>query len=169
MLEVHNEDFKTIVPISVTGGAFNFNLFAVWAFNPDDRDGKYITQVWKAISYYDDLMRSEPTVIIGDFNSNVIWDYKKHKSGNHSLVVKALEEKGIYSMYHLHHKLMQGKELHPTFYLYRHKNKPYHIDYCFVSESVAKDLIGVEVGDYDYWIKYSDHVPMTIDFRNRTD
>ena len=76
VLDVHNEDFKMIIPIAVTGGHFDFNLFAVWAYNPNDKDGKYITQVWKAINHYDKHDKNKPTILIGDFNSNTIWDYK---------------------------------------------------------------------------------------------
>ncbi len=35
--------------MAVSGGRFDFTLFAIWANNPHDRDGQYITQVWKAI------------------------------------------------------------------------------------------------------------------------
>jgi exodeoxyribonuclease III len=94
VLDVHNDQYKMIIPIGVTGGDFDFNLFAVWAYNPDDRDGKYITQVWKAINHYGQLMRDKPCILIGDFNSNTIWDYKKHRLSNHSSVVEALGRKG---------------------------------------------------------------------------
>ena len=92
--ENHNENFKMIIPIEVTGGHFDFNLFLVWAYNPDDNDGRYITQVWKAITHYDELLTGKPTMFIGDFNSNTIWDNKKHRLGSHSSVVKKLEDKG---------------------------------------------------------------------------
>ena len=166
VLDNHNDNFKMIIPIAVTGGHFEFNLFLIWAFNPDDKDGRYITQVWKAISYYDDLLTDRPTMLIGDFNSNTIWDYKKHRLGSHSGVVKQLEDKGIFSAYHFHHKQAQGTEAHPTFYMYRHKDKPYHIDYCFVSADMIDKLQSVEVGEYDFWIKYSDHVPLIVTFEN---
>ncbi len=166
VLDTHNEDFKMIIPIAVTGGHFDFNLFAIWAYNPTDKDGKYITQVWKAINHYDSLLTDNSTILIGDFNSNTMWDYKKHRLSDHSSVVKYLEDKGIFSTYHLHHKQTQGAEEHPTLYMYRHKDKPYHIDYCFVSSDLAKKLKSVEIGDYDYWIKYSDHVPLIVTFDN---
>jgi exodeoxyribonuclease III len=108
-------------------------------------------------------MSNKQTLLIGDFNSNTIWD-KKHRASNHSNVVKLLDEKGIFSLYHLHHNQIQGKEQHPTFYMYRHKNKPYHIDYCFASADLASKLISVEVGDYDSWITLSDHVPFIVTF-----
>jgi hypothetical protein len=40
--------------------------------------------------------------------------------------------KGIESVYHKYFEQQQGKEAHPTFYLYRHQNKPYHMDYCLL-------------------------------------
>ena len=164
LLDAHNENLRMIVPIEVTKGKLSFNLFAVWAHNPDDPDGRYIEQVWKAIHYYDQLLTNKRTILIGDFNSNTIWD-KKRRAGNHSNVVKRLEEKGIHSLYHLFHKQAQGKEAHPTFYLYKHKLKPYHIDYCFASNDMVKKLKSIEVGEHGFWMKYSDHVPISVSFR----
>jgi exonuclease III len=164
VLDNHNEDFKMIIPIEVTGGRYDFNLFLIWAYNPDDTDGKYITQVWKAIGHYDELLTGKPAVLIGDFNSNAIWDHEKNRLGSHSAVVKQLENKGIFSTYHRHHAQIPGKESHPTFYLYRHKDKPYHLDYCFVSTDLVDQLQSVEVGDYDFWTRYSDHVPVMVTF-----
>jgi exonuclease III len=164
VLENHNEDFKMIIPIEVTGGHFDFNLFLIWAYNPHDFDGRYITQVWKAINHYDELLTGKPTILIGDFNSNTIWDYKKHRLGSHTAVVKQLEDKDIFSTYHHHYRQTQGKEEHPTFYMYRHKDKPYHIDYCFASNDMMQKLQSVEVGEYDLWTKHSDHVPLIVTF-----
>ena len=165
VLDFYNEDFKMIIPIAVTGGSIDFNLFAVWAYNPNDKDGKYITQVWKAINHYDRLIRDNPTILIGDFNSNTIWDYKKHRLGNHSIVVKALEEKGIFSTYHLHYKQAQGKEEHPTYFMYRHLNRSYHIDYCFASAELIDKLVNVEIGTHEAWTKHSDHNPLIVSFK----
>ena len=159
----HNPDFRMIVPITVTGGATKFLLYAIWANNPIDPDGQYVEQVWKAIHHYKRYMSNKQTILIGDFNSNTIWD-RKRRAGNHSNVVKRLEEKGIYSCYHLHHKQMQGKEQHPTYYLYRHQDKPYHLDYCFVSADLSERIKSVQIGEYDYWSPYSDHMPVIITF-----
>lgn len=163
VLDIHNQDLQMIVPIAVSDGRSNFNLFAIWANNPTDRDGQYIEQVWKAIHYYDSLLTDTKTILIGDFNSNTIWD-RKHRESNHSNVVQRLEEKGIFSTYHLHRKQTQGVEEHPTLYMYRHKDKPYHIDYCFVSKDLLGKVSSVEIGNFDEWIKYSDHVPVVITF-----
>lgn len=162
-LHPHNIDLQTIIPLSVTGGHLDFNLFAKWAYHPTDPEGRYVEQVYKAIHYYDSLLRNTKTMLVGDYNSNKIWD-KKHSKLTHSNIVKLLEDKGILSTYHLFFNQEQGTELHPTLYLYRHKNRPYHIDYCFVSEDMANRINEVEVGDYDYWIKYGDHVPVIVTF-----
>jgi exodeoxyribonuclease III len=163
VLDNHNQDLQMIIPIAVTGGQFEFNLFAIWANNPTDRDGQYIEQVWKAIHHYDSLLSGTKTILAGDFNSNTIWDRKRRES-NHSNVVKLLEDKGIFSTYHLHHQQTQGTEKHPTLYMYRHNDKPYHIDYCFVSADIAEELQSVEIGDYEFWTKHSDHVPVIVTF-----
>lgn len=160
-LRNYNPELKMIIPISVTGNGQKFSLFAIWANNPTDPDGQYVEQVWKAIQHYNRQLSGEKTILMGDFNSNTIWD-RKYRVGNHSHVVDRLKKKGISSCYHFHYKQEQGKEEHPTFYLYRNKDKPYHLDYCFVSADLAGKVQSVEIGDYDSWIKYSDHVPVIV-------
>lgn len=163
LLECHNPNFKNILPISVTGGKVDFILFAIWANNPEDKDGQYVTQIWKAINYYNSLLTQNKTILIGDFNSNTIWD-KPRREGNHSTVVSKLESINIFSTYHIFHNQIQGKELHPTLSMYRHEDKPYHIDYCFASAEFIEILENVEVGTYSDWSKYSDHKPLIIKF-----
>ena len=159
----HNPDLKMIIPIAVKGGEIDFTLYAVWANNPGDAEGQYIEQVWKALHHYDKKLRNKKTILAGDFNSNTIWD-RKYRQGNHSDVVKRLEDKGIFSCYHLHYKQTQGKEAHPTFYLYRHKDKPYHLDYCFASKDMADKILSVEIGVHEFWKLYSDHVPVMVKY-----
>jgi len=164
LLKVHNPAIKTILPLSVTGGEFHFTLFAVWAWNKDDKEGQYVEQVWKAIHYYEKLIKKKNTILIGDFNSSTIWD-RPRRIGNHSAVVEKLAKKGIYSTYHKFFNQVQGKEMHPTLFMYRHQDKPYHIDYCFASSDLIDKLESVEVGSYEQWSPYSDHKPLMVTFR----
>ena len=161
--ETYNPDFQLIIPIIVSDGIFEFILLAIWANNPTDKDGRYIEQIWKAINYYATLLESKTSILIGDFNSNTIWD-KQHKYRSHSNVVEILANKKIVSAYHLHHKQIQGIEEHPTLYMYRHESKPYHIDYCFVSADLAERITSVDIGEYKSWFPYSDHVPLFVIF-----
>ena len=161
VLDVYNSDFKMVVPISVKGGSIEFNLFAVWANNPNDKDGQYVTQVWKAINHYDHLLKSSPSILTGDFNSNAIWD-KKNRPDTHSNVVEYLRLYGIVSLYHSFHNQVHGEEKHATFYLYKHKNKPYHLDYCFGSECFLARVESVVMGRHSKWAKFSDHSPVIV-------
>lgn len=163
LLNNHNPELKTVLPLSVSNGKHSFTLFAVWANNPKDPDGSYITQVWKAIHYYENLLQDKQTILVGDFNSNTIWD-KPRREGNHSTVVKTLIEKNIHSIYHKYFKQAQGKETHPTLFMYRKKDKSYHIDYCFASADFAEKISKVEVGIYENWIAHSDHAPLIVTF-----
>ncbi|HEY2720785.1 MAG TPA: endonuclease/exonuclease/phosphatase family protein [Chitinophagaceae bacterium] len=160
----YNPNFKLVVPVSVYNQTNQLTLYAIWANNPEDREGRYVTQVWKAINHYDRQLSNANVILIGDFNSNTIWD-KPRREGNHSTVVKFLEAKGIRSVYHHHFKQQQGKEKHPTFHLYRQKEKPYHIDYCFVSAGLLDKLHSVKVGSFTTWSKLSDHHPLFIRFK----
>ncbi|RDI50231.1 exonuclease/endonuclease/phosphatase family protein [Flavobacterium glaciei] len=138
-------------------------FFAIWANNTQDKNNQYIEQVWKAINHYDEILNNETSILIGDFNSNKIWD-RKHRIGNHSEVVDRLANKKIFSIYHKHYNEEQGKETKPTFYLQRNKNKPYHIDYCFASESLINKFKEIEIGTFENWIELSDHSPLLVKF-----
>ena len=95
--------------------------------------------------------------------------YGKRKKGivldrDHQFVLEKLklEHKNIISSYHHFFNEEQGKETQPTFYLHHKKEKPFHLDFCFLSKELINRIESVEVGKYEDWIKYSDHVPMII-------
>jgi len=163
LLSGHESSFKTILPIAVSDSNIDFTLFAIWANNPSDKGHQYVGQIWKAIHHYEHLIRHEKTILAGDFNSNSIWD-KPRRVGNHTDLVQKLSLKQIQSVYHHHFDQDHGSEQHPTFNLYKNIDKPYHLDYCFVSEDIMQKLAGMQIGAYDEWKKYSDHLPLIIDF-----
>jgi len=163
LLKIHNPLFKNILPIQVTRDKCKFVLFAIWANNPSDKDGPYVTQVWKAINYYEKLIKRKNTILAGDFNSNTIWD-RPRRIGNHSDVANTLAKKKIMSTYHTFYGLDHGKETHPTQFMYRHADKPYHLDYCFVSSDLIAKMVNVEVGAYEDWKLYRDHKPLIVTF-----
>jgi exonuclease III len=154
---------KTIVPLEVFNGRFSFILFAIWANHPADKGFQYVGQIWKALDHYKAILKNNKIVLIGDFNSNTIWD-KPKRLGNHSTVVNHLKELDIHSCYHQHFNSEQGKEKHYTLYMYRNKDKGYHIDYCFASRFFIDCLKTVTIGKHKEWSRYSDHTPLIIDF-----
>ncbi|MEO7984287.1 MAG: endonuclease/exonuclease/phosphatase family protein [Bacteroidota bacterium] len=161
--ESYRPEFRNVLPVIVTGGNIDFTLFAIWANNPEDKGYEYIGQVWKALNFYTGLLEGEKTILAGDFNSNTIWD-KLRREGNHSTVVALLENKKIYSTYHRFFNQLQGQEKHNTLFMYRHRDKAYHIDYCFASAHFAEKITKVEVGTHKKWKELSDHTPLTITF-----
>jgi len=160
--EDHNPAFEYILPIDLIIGKKKVNLFGIWAMpHKTERAKNYVGQIWGAVNYYRKQLNEE-SIWIGDFNSNAIWD-KKKRVGNHSDVVELLRQKEVISIYHSQHKVIHGEETHPTLFLLKNKQKPYHLDYCFASKSLIHEHTKIEIGDYEDWIKLSDHMPLIID------
>jgi len=165
LLNNHNHKFKYILPILINGNEKDYNLFGIWAMNNKQvPEARYIGQIWFAINYYANLL-NDSTILIGDFNSNRIWDYKD-RVGNHSDVVNKLMEYDIHSLYHEQNNLSHGDEIDPTFYMFRKPDKPYHIDYCFASKKLMNSGYSIKVGSHKDWIDKSDHVPIIIELND---
>jgi len=163
LLEIFNPEFRYILPFRVTRKGKAFTLLAIWAMdNKEKREARYIGQIWLAINHYTQLLKGS-VILIGDFNSNKIWDYKD-RVGSHSSVVSLLAASNIQSVYHKFFNQQQGAEAHPTFFLQRNKKKPYHIDYCFASADILEKLQYIEIGRYKKWAAHSDHSPLIINF-----
>lgn len=82
----------------------------------------------RAAEAYADLIPSEPTVIMGDFNSNAIWDKRRKLARDHGALVNALAELGLVSSYHHLFGQAHGAETRPTHYFRWHEPEPFHLD-----------------------------------------
>lgn len=162
LLDVHNPDFKYVLPLFIYNAKINLTVFAVWSQKPEQHDC-YTEQVWNAVHFYSNLLENDNVILIGDFNSNSVWD-KPNRVFNHSNLVEYLKIKNIFSTYHHFHNQVQGQEKDNTLFMYRKIEKPYHIDYCFASLKLINRLKNVEVGSYEMWTKYSDHKPLAVTF-----
>lgn len=165
LLENYNSEIRYIIPIWVSNKKSEFTLFAIWANNRLDKYNQYIEQIWKALHFYENLLENKNIIITWDFNSNKIWD-KKHQIGNHTDVIDKLISKNIHSIYHKQHNEIQWEEKQPTFFLQRNKDKPYHIDYCFVTSNLLENIQEFRIGIYENFKDHSDHLPLitTINF-----
>lgn len=148
---------KFVIPVKVTGPT-TFLLLAVWA-QGGERKGSYVAKTFEVVESYAEIIRREPTIVAGDFNSSSIWDHES--SPNHSDLVERLRTLGLVSAYHWHAEQDQGDELHPTFHLQWNITKPYHLDYVFVPATWS--IEDVQVGVAEEWLKCSDHCPVSVD------
>lgn len=149
-----------VVPFSVVGPQ-SFLLMAVWTLGKQPL--RYVRAATSAVETYADLLRTQHVVLLGDFNSNAVWDKEHPKHLNHSSLVERLAELGLVSAYHHARGMAHGKEEEGTFHLYRHKDKPYHIDYCFLPLSWAQQIEQVQLGAFETWAKHSDHLPLIVE------
>jgi exonuclease III len=140
-------------------------LLATWTKQANSPNFRYIGQLWKFLQAHKDFLSHPRAMLVGDLNSNAIWD-EWDRWWNHSDVVRELSELGLQSCYHRHFSERQGQETLPTFFLHRHIEKHYHIDYGFAGAQWA--VKSVEVGAASDWLAESDHLPVVFDLE-RTD
>jgi len=153
-----NERLESFLPCRVDGSLI---LLGVWTKQANSEVFGYIGQFWKYLQLHRAKFFHEDMLIVGDFNSNAIWD-KWDRWWNHSDVISELSELGIESVYHHFLKEEQGKETTPTFYHQRKIHKPYHIDYVFTSLAMINRNVSLEIGTFNLWIEHSDHMPIIV-------
>jgi exodeoxyribonuclease-3 len=152
---------KWIAKVIIDGPA-PLELFPVWACTSERRAESYIGQVHLLLDILERTPSLTSTIIIGDFNSNSIWDGGR-RINDHSAAVSRLRKLGMESAYHAFFKQTQGAEQHPTFWFTKNKKKVYHIDYAFLSEELFSKLKHVEVGHRKDWLPLSDHAPILVE------
>jgi endonuclease/exonuclease/phosphatase family metal-dependent hydrolase len=151
---------RWIVPIEVEGPR-SFLLFAVWTLGLEPHP--YVCAASVAIDLYRSWFDGRDVVLLGDFNSNAIWDKTHPADLNHTAMVRRLDELGIVSAYHELKGERHGEETAHTFYLHWNESKRYHIDYCFLPKAWIPNLQTVDIGTYAAWRKASDHRPILIE------
>ena len=152
------EELELFLPCSVNG---KYTVLGVWTKGSDDQAFSYIGQFWKYLQIHSSQIGNPDTLIIGDFNSNAIWD-KKDRWWSHSDIMVELKDMEIESVYHFKNNEKQGQETTPTFFHRKNIQKAYHIDYAFCSSNLLAQS-NVEFGKPEDWLTISDHVPLSLE------
>jgi exonuclease III len=166
-------DFRYLVPYKVKGNFKDFTLIAVWTkdrIKSDDNDRyDYVQKAHKAIDCYQnyDFFTSR-VVLIGDFNSNEIWNNCYKKERNHTEMVKKLKALKINNCA----DSSKYSTVSTYYYYNRGEEKQVTDDYCFASEDMDKAeciIPGTALwipnkSGTKIWRGLSDHCPIIVDF-----
>jgi exonuclease III len=159
MLDWESSGLQLFMPFTVNE---QVTVLAVWTRQANSPNFRYIGQAWKYLQAHKGKIPRRKAIVLGDFNSNTCWD-EWDRWWNHSDVVRELLETGLESVYHFRTNEKQGKETQPTFFMYRRSDKPYHIDYAFVSTDILQST-EISIGSASEWLEFSDHLPVVLDF-----
>ncbi|AWX31861.1 endonuclease/exonuclease/phosphatase family protein [Methanosphaera sp. BMS] len=163
----------------------SFNLLTIWVQDKDKEKGlnPYVEMIHDFFDANTELF-DENLIICGDLNSSAVFDHKhnaKDDNGNaknHTNLDKKLNDKGLFSVYHELSNEENGKEKQKTFFLYRHLNYQFHLDYVYANKEIIEKTILKEKGKNVYedlpnkfeildkwnWISLSDHLPVVFEW-----
>lgn len=143
-------------------GPINFQLLGLWTGpHKNDESIHYVNSVITFLEKYGDWVKKSNTIILGDFNSNATYDLKLKKP--HLKMLNLMDDVGLCSAYHEFFNEEQGKETRSTFYLYRKNESKQHIDHIFIPKKLKNNIKSIEIGKFDDWSAYSDHMPFIMD------
>ena len=162
LVNLDNKGLKYFLPVRVNYGmGDDFNLLGVWTkIDKGESNAEYPKLITK---YYEEHKDSgffnEDIVMCGDFNCDKKLKNKTHGENVDEMMDK-LSEINLIDVYQDIYDENQGEESKATFYMYKHSDKPYHLDHVFAAKDKVNDLHVDD--DYDKWVKsrISDHVPI---------
>lgn len=159
-LLVEEIKYEWIMPIKVSGKE-DFTLIAIWTKRmPSASYGKVL---YNAFIEYENLIKNGPVIIMGDFNleKRVTSSYSGlgGKSG-YNKIIDLFNSYNLISCYHHVNQEEYGMESQYTYYHYQDLEKPFHIDYCLVSQEFIADMKNFRIGEIGEYLRVSDHSPL---------
>jgi hypothetical protein len=152
----------SILPIKVSGPVA-LQVLMVWT----REEHRYIQGLDAALSAYAPFLLAGPTVVLGDFNANAIWDNPRRPTDFSRVAARLRAQFGLVSAYHARSSEAFGSESQATHYFWRKRSRPFHLDYCFVPAHWVRDLVNVSILDGPPWDALSDHRPLVVDLAAR--
>lgn len=158
-LLVFTMNAQKIIPLS-------WDDFRMRYYMPFKFAGKTFLGIWAKDNYIEDeyvytkfhLQDLRDTILIGDFNSNVIWDHE-HGYRTHTDFNRLMHSIDHVSAYHEQTNEPFGEETQPSFYMHRKVDRPYHIDYAYLP---TDQKYKISFGNRNF-LSYSDHLPLILD------
>jgi endonuclease/exonuclease/phosphatase family metal-dependent hydrolase len=152
----------SILPLEVSGPVGLHSLM-VWT----RKEHEYVQGLDAALSAYARFLLAAPSVVLGDFNANAIWDNPRRPTDFSRLALRLKDQFGLVSAYHARSGQAFGSESQATHYFWRKRSRPFHIDYCFVPLEWVARLQTVTILDGPPWDALSDHRPLVIECAER--
>lgn len=126
--------YEWIMPIKVSGKE-NFTLIAV--LTKKMPSASYGKSLFNAFIEYENLIKNGPVIIMGDFNleKRVTSSYSGlgGKSG-YNKIIDLFNSYNLTSCYHHINQEKYGMASQYTYFHHQNLEKPFHIDYCLVSQ-----------------------------------
>ena len=151
-----NMTWPWFLPVQVD----DLRILAVWACHRSNT-WRYVRVAHRMLDSTETFLAGGDAIAIGDFNSNAIFD-SKHGKLTHTVLTERLSNLGMASAYHTLTGEGQGEERQATQFMYRHANKPFHLDYIFATTSMLNGAT-MTVGDPSEWLQMSDHMPVVLE------
>jgi len=129
-------------------------IFSVWAISGYKN---YHVPILNSLEYFFKKTKSY-VAVIGDFNTGS--QYNKENEKNYEFIKNELETK-----YDLRNCAYFWQELMPTFFVRENEDTECFLnDHCFFEKT--NKVLSFSVGDWRYWWKYSNHIPLIIDLKD---
>jgi len=149
----------SIIPLTVSQPV-ELHVLMVWT----RKEHAYVQGLDAALSTYAAFLAAAPSVVLGDFNANAIWDNARRPTDFSRVATRLSEQFGLVSAYHAYTGEDFGLESQATHYFWRRRSRPFHIDYCFVPTHWVGGLRNVSILDGPPWDALSDHRPLVVDW-----
>jgi exodeoxyribonuclease-3 len=150
---------------SVGVRADRLHALGIWSCPSAGGGPAYVAEVHRAIDAHARWLGGPgPRIVAGDLN---IMGTGSTAAAFRRLAGE-LGDLGLHSAYHAFYDEPFGAESRATYFHQRNPARPFHIDFCFLSDDLLGRVRSVEVGTYGDWVDrtvrpVSDHVPLVIE------
>ena len=147
-------------PVQFPG--LGLNLLGCWAMHHRGQEPRPARgRIHATMEHYADFLAGGRSIVIGDLNDHTRWDTTRYPS--FARLTTQLDAQGLTNLYYARTGEIPNEETRPSLYWYRHRDKPYLVDWAFIPSDWIARVSSFDIGEYDAWHEASDHMPLIID------